>query len=114
MKTYSFVSLHHLPSGGEHHGRGEQITDVTAVGPHGGVSQQPGGPVLYVENTSHTVLALVVPEGRAGCHLSQRGNNNDVLPKLKQCRPIEWQTIVDKSSIGQSGILIYTVNTGDI
>ena len=70
IPTYSFVSLHHLPSGGEHHGRGEQITDVTAVGPHGGVSQQPGGPVLYVENTSHAVLTLVISDNIKQIQLS--------------------------------------------
>ena len=62
VNTHRLVSLHHLPGGGEHHGRGEEVTDVPAVGPHRGVGQEPGGPVLDVENTPDTVLALVVPE----------------------------------------------------
>ena len=34
IPTYSFVSLHHLPRGGEHHGGRVHVADVPAVGPH--------------------------------------------------------------------------------
>ena len=69
--THCFISLHDLPCGGEDHWRREEITDVTAVGPHGWICHQPGGPVLYVEDTPHTVLALVISDNRHSSVSSQ-------------------------------------------
>ena len=34
IPTYSFVSLHHLPGGGEHHRGRVHVADVPAVSPH--------------------------------------------------------------------------------
>ena len=68
--THSFITLHHLPGGREDNGRGEEITDVATVGPHGGICHQPGSPVLYVENTSHAVLTLVISDNIKQIQLS--------------------------------------------
>ena len=70
-RTHSFVSLHDLPGGGIDHWRTEELTDVTTVGQRGCIGHEPGSPVLYVENTSHTVLTLVISDKRTSPLISQ-------------------------------------------
>ena len=81
-RTHSFVSLHHLPGGGIDHWGTEELTDVTTVGQRGCIGHEPGSPVLYVEDTSHTVFTLVI-SGNSN-RSDQSSQLSPHLPQLEQ------------------------------